>query len=365
MRYWKTYRKEIIKKYLTEAFQKNILLHVWQQKEKDRAIIQGILFFSDEHRLKIKLSSAKNISIIDENLPLFVLIPDLEFIFKKDKFIFGNDIIELNYPNEVQIQEKRTTERFSYLYQDHKNITFYPEIVDAEEGQKNVSAVLIDISLNGASMVLPKKVSQKLVKGKKIFLENITDQKLPTPFATIVKYISPYQDDIKSELFKVGLGFENTLDSITYKSILNIIEIKKTKMQGIDPNRYCGLDIEEQIKIFYKIEQDNRVLANNIRDNVEYLDKLRYLTVKMKMFFLKSISLDLLATALRLSSKELIFELFSNVSDNIRQEFIDKLSIEKSASGICKAQDEIVKFVREKEASGEFVLDPLTFITYV
>ena len=74
---------------------------------------------------------------------------------------------------------------------------------------------------------------------------------------------------------------------------------------------------------------------------------------------------DLLAVALRLSSKELIYELFSEMTDNIISEFLEKLQNERPASGVCKAQDQIIKIIRDKEKKGEIVIDPKAFVTYV
>ena len=98
---------------------------------------------------------------------------------------------------------------------------------------------------------------------------------------------------------------------------------------------------------------------------MEYLDQLRYMTTQMKVEFLKTVNQDLLAVALRLSSKELIFELFSELTQTMQKEFLEKLQQERPASAICKAQDDIVKLVREKENKGEIVLDPKAFVTYV
>ena len=72
-----------------------------------------------------------------------------------------------------------------------------------------------------------------------------------------------------------------------------------------------------------------------------------------------------MAIALRLSSKELIYDLFSEVTERMQEEFLEKLQNEKPASAVCKAQDEIVKVMREKEKNGEIVLDPRAFVTYV
>jgi flagellar motor switch protein FliG len=166
-------------------------------------------------------------------------------------------------------------------------------------------------------------------------------------------------------LFIVCLIFDDQLNNISYKSISSIIEIKQRKSQGLDPSKYCGVDNNDQTRLLNKIEAGNKALANNLKDNIEYLDQLRYMTTQMKVEFLKDVNHDLLAVALRLSSKELVYELFSELTKNMQEEFLDKLQNERPASAICKAQDEIVKLVRAKEKSGEIVLDPKAFVTYV
>ena len=85
----------------------------------------------------------------------------------------------------------------------------------------------------------------------------------------------------------------------------------------------------------------------------------------MKKEFLLEVNLDVLATALRLSSRELIFELFNDVTKTMQNEFLEKLSEIKPASSIAHAQEQICQLVRGKEASGQFILDPLAYITYV
>ena len=226
------------------------------------------------------------------------------------------------------------------------------------------SSVLVDISTSGAGMVVAKDALKNLKIGQELFLVNLTDQKLPEPFKMVIVYIEDYSEK-EQGMYKVGLIFDDELDSISYQSISSIIKIKQAKSQGLKPELYCGLDFEQQTKILNNIESKNKALASNLRDNIEYLDKLRYMTVQMKVDFLKGIEHELLAVALRLSSKELIYELFSEVTERMQDEFLEKLQSEKPASAVCKAQDQIVKIIREKEGRGEIVLDPTAFITYV
>src|SRR5690606_22978057 len=153
--------------------------------------------------------------------------------------------------------------------------------------------------------------------------------------------------------YQIGIEFTNELDSVSYKSITSIVEVKARRVAGLRPGTFCGLSFEEQVNKLNKIEQENRQLSINIKDNLEQLDRIRYMTTQMKIEFLNMVQLELLATALRLSSKELIYDLMREVTQTMQNEFIDKLAIIKPASAICKAQDQIVKLIREKEASGE------------
>jgi flagellar motor switch protein FliG len=98
---------------------------------------------------------------------------------------------------------------------------------------------------------------------------------------------------------------------------------------------------------------------------VEELDRLRYLTLEMKRDLLLSVNHDVLAAALRLSSKEMIMELLGELTESMREEFLEKLDVPKPALTINKAQDQVMKVVRDKEKNGEIVLDPQSFVKYV
>ena len=365
MQYWKTHRKDIILQNLNYIMKRRLNVSIWQQHGSHRITFEAKFLNVSRKSCSLKILEGKY-DLFNSDIPFYAHIKEVEVLFKKDHFNFYGNSLEFSLPSDIQIFEKRKTKRFSYLYQDHKNITFQSEAVDPKTDQPEflISSVLVDISTQGAGMVVSLEVSKKLKVGQTLLLNNLTDQELPTPFKMKIVYISPYEIN-ENQLFKVGLIFDDQLNSISYKSISSIIEIKQKKVEGLNPERYCGVGEEEQIRLLNKIETSNKVLANNIKDNIEYLDQLRYMTTQMKVEFLKDVSQDLLAVALRLSSKELVYELFSEVTDNMQEEFLDKLQTERPASAICKAQDEIVKFCRDKERSGEIVLDPKAFITYV
>lgn len=371
MRYWKTHKKSIIKKHLKEALDKSLPITLWQQFGDIRRTYQVSLIKIENNNFTFKISaeSCKDELPVQEELPIYMHIPTFELIFTKERFEIIENIIHCTPPSSIQLYEKRRQDRFYYKYQDHKNITIQSEKrLPTPDGEDKplyqLNGFLVDLSTNGAGFVVTNKQKLLIEKDPKIQLLNITDQKLPTPFKSEVAYMEPYDSQSKNDI-KVGIVFKDALDSVSYKSITSIVEKKQIKVQGLTKDTFCGLDEEEQVRILYIIEDTNPALANNIRDNIEYLDKLRYLTFQMKSEFLQSIKLPLLAGALRLSSKELIYDLFIDVSTNIRDDFLVMLAKEKPASAICKSQDKVLEIVRAKEGTGEFILDPNTFIEYV
>jgi hypothetical protein len=369
MKYWKTYQKPIIQRFLDLILVEKTEFTVWQQEGSTRRQFDAKLISNEQNRCKVKISksSIEANGEIDKSNPIFLHIPSLDIIFKKDKYSIHANEIDFPPPLEVQVYERRAQKRFYFQYQDHKNITFHSESLQSstKDPEYICPSVLIDISVSGAGIIITKDIKNKIGNDKYLYLQDITDQKLPTPFKVQVMYIEPYSHDSANDLFKLGIKFIEDLESISYKSITSLIDKKQEKTRGIDPDRFCGLSFEEQLNVLNTLEQTNNQLTINIKENIDQLDKLRYLTTQMKIEFLQTVELDLLATALRLSSKELIFELLTELTDNMKEDFLDKLGIEKPASAISKAQDKILKVIRTKEASGEYVLDPKLFTTYV
>ena len=369
MKYWKTYQKDLIMKILGAAKEEGLTVTIWQKDENEKRTYKTKIFGlkKNELILHVDKDSTNRLQYFKKDKPYYAHIKVLETLFKKDNFNYIGTSLESTLPNELQIYERRQTERFYYLYQDHKNLTI--KSYKSKDPQTDMDfleqSVLIDISTSGAGIVVPKKIKDKLQIGSQLYIINITDQKLPDPFEVNVIYSELYREEDGHELYKIGIKFTDQLDSISYKSIKSVIEKKSQKTQGLDPDRYCGLTREEQIHKINQIELKNPQLAVNVKNAVDYLDRLRYLTTQMKIELLTNLKHELLATALRLSSKELIYDLLIEVTENIRNDFLDKLAPEKPASAISKAQDEVMRYIRDKEGKGEFVLSPNSFETYV
>lgn len=364
MEYWKTYQKDLILNFLKEALKITSSVTLWQQLGSHRETYKAN--FKTLSKTSCTVSLSGKLDLFDSTKPIYIHFSQSKIIFKKEHYNYYQGGLEFAMPGEIQVFDKRKLQRYYYLYQDHKLITYHSEELDDKQLDPlfNYSSVLVDISINGAGIVVSEEQCRSFRVGMTILLDNITDQKLPTPFKVKVVYIEDYKI-FEKDLFKIGISFDDTLDSISFRSIKNIVEKKQRKAEGLRKDQFCGLTEEGQIHLLNKIEFKNQVLANNLRVNIRYLDRLRYMTPYMKIDFLKMMNHDLLATALRLSSKELIFELFSEVTKTMQNEFLEKLQEEKPASGICVAQDKIIKEIKELEKNGTIVLDPGSYTTYV
>ncbi|MCR9206574.1 MAG: hypothetical protein NXH75_18465, partial [Halobacteriovoraceae bacterium] len=158
---------------------------------------------------------------------------------------------------------------------------------------------------------------------------------------------------------------KEAIESVSYKSVKSIVERTQKRTRGLEVQGFNGVSDTDQVRIIKKIGEENPVLANQLLEHCENLDRLRYLTNEMKQKFWLEVNQDILAAALRLSTKELIYDLLGDVSERIREEFLYKLDIAKSPSAIEKAQKQICDFVHLKEREGVFVLSPKSFVKYV
>lgn len=367
MQYWKTHQKDLILDYLETVYQMKSKFTVWQVISGDRVKYDAEFIQVNKQLSKIQLiSTPSDTDLFKDDKPFFCHFSKLNIIMKKEHYTRLGNTLEFSLPSDIQVGEKRKTKRYYYQYQDHKVITVESTSKNPKTNKADYTFtnVLIDISVSGAGMVVSKDVITHMELEGEFLITNLTDQRLPDPFKVKVAYKEPYKNK-EIDLYKVGLVFADKLDSISYKSISSIIEIKQKKAQGLSPDLFCGLEFEEQVRKLNLIEAQNYVLANNMRDNIEVLDQLRYMTTTMKIDFMKTVNNDLLALALRMSSKELIYELFSELTITMQKEFIEKMQNDHAASGVCKAQEEIIKIIQQKEAKGEIVLDPTAFITYV
>ncbi|EQC47202.1 FliG C-terminal domain-containing protein [Bacteriovorax sp. Seq25_V] len=365
MNLWSCYSPDYIEAEFNRMKEQLETVEMWQTLDDYREKFSGYFTEVSSQNCKIQLDEKyKNAyGRIHVQNPIFFHYPKRDMLFKKDIFtIETGNIISFKTPTEVKFRDLRVSKRFYYKYQDFKNISFHTD--DSEIIHNHI---LTDISTTGLSFVVNQKDRNKISKNNKILIVSLTDQNLEEVLEARVIYLTPFKlsREANSELIQIGVEFTSPMDSISYRSISKIVKSKQEKIKGLDTTKFNGLNPDEFKRAISTIAQSNKQLALNIRERSEDIDRLRYLTIEMKRAFLLEVNHDLLACAMRMSSKELIFDLFSEVTDSIRDEFLEKLDEQKPASAINKAQDAICKFISEKERSGEIILDPRSYLKMV
>ena len=360
---WTCYRSEYIEDILKEIQESNETVYIWQ-KDNNREQYEGYIEDSSNDKYQLKLyKDQKNVSSpINIQQGLFFHIRSHDLLFKRDVYSLEDDSIFFKIPLHVKLRDLRLTKRFLFKYQDYKNIDF------SIHGEPKIySEILTDVSLSGVSFVCNQSQRADLKKDKLINILKLTDQKLEKEHEAKIIYVTPYSLSKESygELLQVGLSFTESLESINYNSINSIIKKKQNRIQGLQVNSFNGLHPEELDKIIMRIRTQDAAIATSLINCIEDIDKLRYLTTQAKQEFFGQIDHNTFAIALRLSSKELILDLFTDLSKNMLEDFLHKMSKERAPSEILKAQKNICEFIRQKEAKGELVLNARSFSEYV
>ena len=347
-------------------------LTLWQFDGEERRLFKGKFESIDEEKIYILLGSivAEGGFNLNPDKTLYIHSEYRHLIFKRDTFAIQGNQIKVKTPSELKLEDLRGMDRFTYKYQDHKLVclSLNRPSEDGEniESVKLLSGPMVDINLKGVALVLGIGDVKTLEKDDEVCVTSITDQGLAVPIKAWIKSKVPYdKHETHKKLVRVGLLFEDLLESVSYKSIQSIVEKKQTKVKGLDVDTFNGLDPDEQEKILATLEYTDKKLAISLRENLEVLYRLRFLTSQMKKELFLRFDGQLFATALRLCTKEIILELLVELTDNLRKEMLDHLAEPKPLSAIDKAQSQVIKIVREMEASGELVLDAVGYVKLV
>lgn len=347
-------------------------LTLWQHSTQHLFQFEGKFTQVSEDRCIILFTKKWEAGSLKTDEAIYVHCPGLDIIFKRETFNFDTGELTFKTPSELMLREKRRIERFRFRYQDFKNVSFELDKTNEKGEPIKRNYNLIDLSTAGLGFVGPAEEIQELEVGDKIFVTHITDQSIETKCEANVCSVEQYQVKLGSrertnvhEVYRVGVEFKEAIESVSFKSVKSIVERTQKRTKGLEIDGFNGLSDTEQTRVIKKVGEENPVLANQISEHCENLDRLRYLTSEMKQKFWLEVNQDLLATALRLTTKELIYDLLIDVSDRMREEFLYKLDSPKSPSAIEKAQRTIVDWVFQKEKEGVFVLSPQSFVQYV
>jgi hypothetical protein len=370
MKMWSLFDRQKILKFLKKINEESFRLTLWQHSTQASIQLTGEFIDVDEHNCRIEVEETEMLENINKEEALYIHCPDVEVIFKREAFVWDKGKLQFKTPSELMVKEKRRIERFRFRYQDFKDVSLEYTDSTVEETKKG-SYGLLDLSTAGLSFVGPVKEVDHFSVGQRLFISRITDQVIDELCEVNIVNKGEFILSEKSEkvgehgLLRIGVEFLSAIESVSYKSVLSVVSRTQKRTAGLEVEGFNGLRESEQVRLIRKLGEDNPVLASHLMEGCEVLDRLRYLTSEMKTIFWREVNQDLLAAALRLSSKELIYDLLSDVTEVMREEFLEKLNMPKPPSAIEKAQKSICAFIHQKEKQGSFVLSAQSFVKYV
>lgn len=347
---------------------------IWQSSSQHLFQLKGTMAVVDEKNCTVVLEDCEYELNAEEGLYFHCEVQNI--IFKRDKFNFNGHQISFKTPSELMLKEKRRINRFTFKYQDFKDVSFNYVVEHGEDGEpisKSASLTMVDLSIAGLGCIGDKKLVDILEEGSTIYITQISDQELEvSPLKSIIRSYKDYDlkegvrsGDHGSKNIRIGLEFDQAINEVQYESVQSIVKRTQKKTRGLDIEGFNGLSETELLRVLKKAGEENPVLAAEIIEQSEDIDRLRYMTAEMKTIFWSEVNKDLLAQALRVASKELIYTLLSEVTDNIRNEFLEELDRPKSLSAISKAQRKICDFIHQREREGRFVLSAKSYVKYV
>lgn len=116
----------------------------------------------------------------------------------------------------------------------------------------------------------------------------------------------------------------------------------------------------ERLKSFLSMKD-----ADQIYENVMYLERLQYMTLDMKRELLRKYDHDILAMAFKFSSTALIKSFLGDLSDRLKQEILHGLQRKSTIGEFQKKLEDLSTFVKKQESKGAFVLDKDSHEVYV
>jgi len=363
MSFWNCFNQDYIFERLLRHKNQSAPLSVWQQRDVQCRVETNVFIHEitkEKIIFKLPPSYFEAEYLFQDRLPIFFHNELNEVIFKRENFTIAGIFLAVGFPYEVRFVEKRTIERLPYRYQDHQEVTFLHKNPADKKALIRV-ANMVNISVKGICLVTPIKDEKCFVQAQEVEILKMTQQNLADPVWGKITYVYLYNDlkEKGNKFAQIGVQFDRPLDSINHKTVASILEKKQKSMKGLEWDGFIGLTPEGQQSIISRAKTSNQTLpmAFRLNENLEYFEKTKYLTPRMKMVFLKEVPREALAKALRICLKEIIYELLYEVPARLREEILNLMTEPFPLNSIDIALVTVCDYLRDKEKKGEFVLD--------
>jgi len=324
------------------AKQNDATVNIWYFIDGKRKVHFGKLVEIEEGKtlIQIELEDDNPVQITRE-IEVFFRIDFQNMIFKKSHIVVDKKgQVNFQTPTSLRLIERRKRPRFIYLYNDHKEFVFGPDVKDIDQKEQVYFSKLINISEEGAGIVMTEtsfnkffgdidlsKADSESIAGKKIKIKSITDQKLPENFFAKTVYFVFYDDESEGDReVRIGVKFDETIPHLEYHSIneTNRQKLEREKRQSqeikailseLNIQGYHGMTVGEQEALYKKLTKEEDKHVEELRTNIESLEQLEYLTKSMKIKLFQEMKVSSLAIALRLCRKFVIISLIKDISE--------------------------------------------------
>lgn len=191
-------------------------LLLWQSHAKSKAQ-KGVVTGYETTKKTLQLNFSKKPEELDPSRPIYCKGDQKNIVFKSHQFECTSNILKLTVPNDIRLQELRSTKRFE-VYTNKK--AFLTVTIPSHYDSKESSFIfkLQEISEHGCSVFMHSSSLKNFHVGDVIKLTALGSDVIHIPFKAKIKYVTPVSQKGQAEvqLYKVGMSFEEALTFFNY-----------------------------------------------------------------------------------------------------------------------------------------------------
>lgn len=322
-------------------------LNFWQTKATgERLNYTGHISMIDK---KLKIFTID--IAVQEDLTLYVLYNELQILFKAivQSVDASKSCSIIEIPDQMGIPKDIQNFHYYFLEGDKKKIKIHTHNPNTKRPYEKTFS-LVELHNLGAQFIVDHEDFSVFPEGSSLQVKFITDQRIATNIEGSVINSARYKKN-----FIITIEFLQDIKKIIYVDENASVNLKETKIEnktGPSSSHFEETGIFQQVKI-----RDPKMAAQ-LLDNVNYLDNtIRYMSTKTKAIFLKEIDLVKFGHCLRLTPPELVDYFLKDTTEAIKEEINHHMRATLKASEIAAYQKEIIDFLRDKQASGLYVLE--------
>lgn len=200
------------------------IIQVWQKQGPRRLITDCEIsnLYPQTRSFALRLTGDDQISI-DQFIEhtLFARSLELEWILKSKVLLMLQDVLIAQFPEEIQVAEKRCHERLQVP--DYVNLEVLLSM-NCPQGKRSVSLPVSDFSASGIQVLVPKNLSRYFIEGDPLLLHRLGEEKFDNPqCGQIVRILGKRQR--RQTLTALGVHLPNMLPASAFARNLERLSI--------------------------------------------------------------------------------------------------------------------------------------------